>query len=389
MYKRARVHLSSDLRRSSAPLEDRVANFFKARRGTDDEVLRAAALSGAFEHLRRKRKDYPVHVPKPLQSFIPVPINEITPLLKEARRRTHHQAPAFDSIRAGLDRQMEACGHRQHERFCSECPRRKGSNHKQLGVTDTDIEFDPSTFVTGVTVLSVFEDVSWFDARAIATLADPPNWDNAAPTFFKETASVLRDRSTGGFIGSAPDDSEKYQLRERVEWDWSPSVAGGIINVLDITKVASRESAGTFAARVIGKLRSQKRGLSPYTGFESPKTLIDYRYKLNRCIQSKLVASWEPGGLDIDEGTYRAVWSPKRGKSGTLVLEAVKRIRYSSEADVVPGLSTLLNLLAPAVTSMLMNHLTFDGPCGFIAYRAEREAQKREAHRGNSRRRNS
>ena len=73
--------------------------------------------------------------------------------------------------------------------------------------------------------------------------------------------------------------------------------------------------------------------------------------------------------MDTDEGTYRAVWAPKNKERGTLILEARKIIHYSPDADVFPGMSTLLNLLAPAVTSMLMNHLTFDGPRSYFTAR--------------------
>ncbi len=67
------------------------------------------------------------------------------------------------------------------------------------------------------------------------------------------------------------------------------------------------------------------------------------------------------GGLDVDEGTYSAVWV-----DGELSVRAVKSIRYSERADVFPGFSALLNLLAPAVTSMLIKQLSHDSILNFV-----------------------
>ncbi len=98
-------------------------------------------------------------------------------------------------------------------------------------------------------------------------------------------------------------------------------------------------------------------------GAFEPAISINYSYSLVRCQQSKFVSNWELGGLDVDEGHYAAVWD--RG-SRSLFIEAQKRIRYSTQADVFQGFSSILNLLAPAVTSMLMKHLAYEGVLQYL-----------------------
>jgi len=367
-----------------------VKDFFRDSRTTDDPVVQSAALSGSYAHWVKNFHDYPIYVPHQLEGVLPLSIPKITPLLKSVPR--NKRTPAFNSIRNGVERQLDDCQHPHSKRFRAACRRERGWSHRHRGVTHTDIRFRAMT--TKVTVQSVFRDVPRSDADWIAAFADPPNWDHAAPTFFRRTARVKYVRgaeeyelinepaSGNGLKTRASNGPLKYRLQERVEWAWSPTLSGGMINLLDIQKESlddSEDKAKDFVKGVLKALpKSHREKVGELELSEEPEALAAYRYSLHDCIQSKFVASWHPGGLDVDEGCYRAVWSREKGSRGTLVLKAVKSIRYSKEAELFPGLSTLLNLLAPAVTSMLMNHLAFDGPCSFFDARdADREARRR------------
>ena len=355
-----------------------MTNFYKEQRRADDKFLKAAALAGAFEQWRLKQGRQ-VPLPRSFRSVLPLSVEELAPRMEQSRRRADHRPLAFESIRACLEHQLANCGHPHHERFRDACPQEAGSPYERFGLTDTDIEFNAQTFVTQVVVRSVFKDVSRDQALDIATMADPPNWDDAAPTFFTETARVEIDASTGDFhvanppaVGNGNGRSlaspSPYFLYERVEWDWSPLLTGGIINLLKITPAEDSYDARSFLKDVFDKVGMENRPALGETRSEPPETLIAYRYELEECIQSKFVGGWEPKGLDTDEGSYRAVWLPQGDRLGTLVMRAEKSINYSSKAaELFPGLSSLLNLLAPALTSMLMNHLTFYGPCSFLA----------------------
>jgi hypothetical protein len=381
----------------------KIMDFYKERRRTDDEYLKAAALAAAFERWSQKHPRQ-VFVPVPLRSVMPLSVDEIVPRVTAARRNAGDRAHGVESIRASIDHHLGQCGHPGHDRFCEECPPGVGGDYAEFGVTDTDLEFHPLTFVTSVTVRSAFRDVTRQEADAIATMADPPNWDDAAPTFFKETAPVQFTGSNGHYSvlpqpitslngrsktnGNGRTTPAKYLLHERVEWSWSPLLTGGIINVLEITPAKDAgDGAKKFFGRVLEKLKEEQQSVPDHKDFSSHQTLIAYSYELKKCIQSKFLGAWEPGGLDTDAGSYQAVWSTPDGEKGTLVIEAVKKISYSSKStELFPGMSAVLNMLAPSLTSMLMNHLTFFGPCSFLAFARDGGGQTKPRRRSSKRR---
>lgn len=379
-------------------------NFYKEQRRTDDEYLKAAALAAAFERWSTKHPRQ-VFVPGPLRSVMPFAVDEMGPRVTEARRNAGDRTHGVEAIRASIDHCLGQCEHPGHDRFCAECPPAVGGDYAKYGVTDTDLEFDPLTFVTSVTVRSVFKDVTRNEAEAIAIMADPPNWDDAAPTFFKETAPVEFTGSNGRYDvvphptsslngharknGNGRPSPSEYLLHERVEWSWSSLLTGGVINLLEITptRTDTRGGAKKFFDGVLERLKDEKHPVPSHKKFSSHEMLIAYRYTLKKCIQSKFLGAWEPEGLDTDEGSYQAVWSPHDDGRGTLVIEAVKDISYSSKsAELFPGMSAFLNMLAPSLTSMLMNHLTFFGPCSFLAFARDRGLQTTR-RQGSSKRR--
>jgi len=87
-------------------------------------------------------------------------------------------------------------------------------------------------------------------------------------------------------------------------------------------------------------------------------------------VQSMFVSSWETGGIDVDEGSYAAAFLAKvpERHPGALFVYSRKALRYSQRAEIVPGFKTLLNLLAPAVTSMLMTHLGYSGIVDYLTH---------------------
>jgi hypothetical protein len=381
-----------------------LVDFYKEFRTTDDEFVKAAALAGAFENYAQKHP-IPVHIPAAFRNLLPISVEEIAPGIVKARRRAGDRVHAVESIRACVDHEFEHCKHPHHRDFCSECPPRRGLAYRKFGVTAASVKFDP-TFVTTVAVQSVFTRVSEKEANAIALMAYPPNWDDAAPTFFKEAVPVAPQRRSATYSpvsfpenplnghlkngnGRASRHAMKYLLHERVEWAWSPILTGGLINVLEITMAKNGGNPKRFITRVLQELRGAKRAVPKYEPTPKDEVLIAYKYDLAECIQSKFVGGWESEGLDSDKGSYKAAWSPQHGGTGILVIEAEKTINYSSKAaaELFPGMSAVLNLLAPALTTMLMNHLTYYGPCSFLAISRELAKQKRGGRRGNSKRR--
>jgi hypothetical protein len=242
---------------------------------------------------------------------------------------------------------------------------------------EPDIAFDADTSITTISVWSRFEDVSASEAETIIELSQPQNWAQAVPAFFVASDPVTFDVKTGKFepaahVPSHVSGKRHYQLREYVEWAWTPSTQGGIVNILDIDELVLENSE---LDAVCDRVQRETKTTPIYrNGSPSLRHTVNYTYALHRCLQSKFVSNWGPGGLDVDQGHFTATWDDV---SKTLFIEAVKEIRYSRQADVLPGFSSLLNLLAPAVTSMLMKHLAYQGVVHFLE--CEREGSPQEA----------
>jgi hypothetical protein len=238
---------------------------------------------------------------------------------------------------------------------------------------EPDIAFDADTSITTISVWSRFEDVSENEAKKIVELSRPQNWAQAVPAFFVASEPVTLDVKSGKFVSADIVGKRHYQLREYVEWAWTPSTQGGIVNILDIDERVLEKSELEAVCDRVG--RETRTPLLQRNGAPSshPHT-VNYTYALHRCLQSKFVSNWEAGGLDVDQGHFTATWDDV---SKTLFIEAVKEIRYSRQADVLPGFSSLLNLLAPAVTSMLMKHLAYQGVVHFLE--CERQGSPEEA----------
>jgi hypothetical protein len=208
---------------------------------------------------------------------------------------------------------------------------------------DPQLSFDPDTWVTTAKEHVEFENVSEDAAESVFIRADPRQWSTAVPDFFEVTetgtwtsAGWIRKPSPPPSLGpSAPTDSS-FQLLEHVKWNFSPDAVGGGINVLQIS------------------------------GFEHEHfKSIAYRYRLYHCVQTKLLTTWEAGGLDVDEGSYHAEYQG----GGKMVIRASKSLRYMQQPNLPDGFSMLMNLLAPAITSMLMRQLSHDGVLAFLADR--------------------
>jgi hypothetical protein len=231
---------------------------------------------------------------------------------------------------------------------------------------EPDLSFDPGTSITTVSVWSRFEDVSSSEAKTILDLSRPHNWAQAVPSFFVASDPVEFNVQSGKFEPAAlvPSDvsaDRRYKLREYVKWAWTPSTQGGIVNILDIHELAPKDSLlDDVCERVQWETKTTPihRG-----GMPSRRPAVSYKYSLHRCLQSKFISNWEPGGLDVDQGHFTATWDDV---SKTLFIEAVKKIRYSRQADVFPGFSSFLNMLAPAVTSMLMKHLAYESVVHYL-----------------------
>lgn len=333
--------------------------------------LKAALLSSAYETSRRSGGPHAVYAPPHLRGAIP---------LSESRA-IHHAMHAPESeghahVRDCIQKRWEA---RQSQRLVSvhatrqlfsqwadlhEPGARPTTRYQWLGVTNA--HFNADTFISEVVASALFVDLTEDEVRDIRAAAQPPDWRDSAPDFYEESSPGVWDPDTAEFEVRPPA-GPRYDFLEHVVWDWSPGVSGGIVNILDIDTSPAFDLDqlwGDMRERLMGPDTEGDRGaLQPIVESATlPEDVQIFSYRLIRCIESKFMVTYEPGGLDVDDGSYLTAWQPADGENQSrFFLRASKRIRYSEQADLGIDLSSLLNLLAPAVNTMLMSWLTYQG----------------------------
>jgi len=348
---------------------------------TSDRAERAALLSSEYHGLR-KRRPTAAYVPTGFSGTMPVAPNEIRSILDRALRQKGAGAetpgsPA--SVRQAQVANAAAYGFKgsgQHAGIVAELRERSarlGSPSSQKfplrhdAYTDIDLNDD---LVTKITVHSWIQGVSEKEAVACVDKSHPPNWSKAIDTFYKQSLPVSWNAQAGGYVADeAVANGGRYDLLEYVTWDWSLQNDGGIANIL---RIEERKPSPVELSKLVEAIVEKAAEESPHeallvprpsseAGFETPHA-ITYTYRLVRCIQAKFASIWESGGLDVDQGSFTVAWLPE---THTLYVSGDKALRYSHEADVVPGFANMLNMLAPAVTSMLMKQLAYHA---FVTY---------------------
>jgi hypothetical protein len=302
---------------------------------------------------------------------------------------------------------LEECEHPSREGFFEATKSRLKHDHAdarralRLNPDDskfqTHIAFDQQSDITTVGVCSIVYGVTKREAEELICRAKPLNWSDSPGAFFKSIKA-------GRLVGEDFDEdnsvlaNKSYQIQEEVEWNWGPQLesTGSMINVLEIDDLTEKgllkdQKAASDHAHDVFRVTDPNKILSdyPFDDFASvPK--IDYTYRLVRCVLSKFLSSWVPGGLDVDDGRYVAVWCPDRtGEHGAFLTTVQKQIHYSlaAEREAYPQFSQILNLLAPAVITMLLKELAFNSTVTFINdFRLEPEKTscllKQEERRG-------
>ena len=343
---------------------------------TSDRAERAALLSSEYYGLR-KRRPTAAHVPAGFSSTMPVAPNQIRTILDRALKQKGADAPA--SVRSAQVANAAAYGFKgspQHAGIAADLRERSvrlvGERSQRIPLrhdayTDIDLNDD---FVTKITVHSWIQGVTEAEAAACVDKSHPPNWSKAIDTFYKQSLPVSWNAQAGGYVeDQAAAGGGRYDLLEYVTWDWSLQNDGGIANILRIEeRKPTAKQLSSLVAAIVDKAReeSDHEALLVPTptserAFETPHA-ITYTYRLVRCIQAKFASIWESGGLDVDQGSFTVAWLPE---TQTLYVSGDKALRYSHEADIVPGFANMLNMLAPAVTSMLMKQLAYHA---FVTY---------------------
>lgn len=330
----------------------------------------------------RKRAPVAAHVPAGFSGTMPVAPNQIRSILDRAFKQRSAAAGPPSTAECARRAEVESAAAHGLKR----APKHAGimadllesssrlappSTRKVALVHDayTDIDFNDE-FVTKISVNSWIQNVTATEADACVEMSYPPNWSKAIGTFYQQSQPVSWSAKAGGYVAndSVATRNGEYDLLEYVTWDWSLQNDGGIANIL---RIKEQTPDGKGVEKLVKKICDAADEESPGESARVPrpsaagyaKTLaITYTYQLVRCIQAKFASIWESGGLDVDQGSFTVAWVDE---TKTLYVSGDKALRYSHEADIVPGFANMLNMLAPAVTSMLMKQLAYHA---FVTY---------------------
>lgn len=246
----------------------------------------------------------------------------------------------------------------------------------------SDLKFDPETSITTATESVVFSDVP---ARAVGDFfggADPRNWDDSGNgEFFKSTEPGAWEN---GRFQPFPRGSAEYAnwclggrsglMQEIIEFPWSPTSdstieAETVLTISELKKEGYTETDVPVAEQAGGQADGNGRTAQPskrtIATISAEKARLEYKYSLFVSSRSKYGVGSVPGGLDVDEGEFRATWTltdeDSSGPRGVLEVYAYKSVHYTQPAQAAPGLGGLLNLMATSLTGLLMRELVFEG----------------------------
>lgn len=244
---------------------------------------------------------------------------------------------------------------------------RIANEYRRPVMHDSEMKYDEETSITTAAERVAFTDVPAPIVARFFGGADPRNWDDSGDgEFFKSTEP---GEWKAGVFQQFPKGSPEYAswckgkpglLQEIIEFQWSPTTES-TVEATTVLTISDLEKHG-YTEDEAHPLPGTKRTEAAVTGQVAS---LSYKYSLFVSARSKYAVGTVPGGLDVDQGTFRAVWTQTHEKDGVklgvLEVQADKSVHYTQPADAPPGLGTLLNLMAPPLTSILMRELVFEG----------------------------
>ncbi|MEP6652162.1 MAG: hypothetical protein ABJA82_02325 [Myxococcales bacterium] len=213
----------------------------------------------------------------------------------------------------------------------------------------TDVQFDPLSFVTRVRV--TVKTTRPLD-ETLAASADPRAWATPSNDFFAEVFRVVPE---GDSYSSLPDPRPfgtpwKGLFYERAQLAWDELAFSVFENILQISFSTDLQRSGSEG-----------------------DPAIEMNFRLWECLDSRLGPLQRLGGLDVDEGYYRAWATRGKGRVATTTIDTVKAVRYtnpSSGSNVMlpgpPGAWQFINYTAPAVLGYWMDDLACKGACSHV-----------------------
>jgi hypothetical protein len=239
-----------------------------------------------------------------------------------------------DDAKKQADGDVPVCG-------CAEAfTRCKRALNDHVVCHHSELKFDSDTFVSEARE-SVILKASKAEAAALIDGGRPWNWarDGGGDLFDETMVCSASGEPVQAYRGGG-----EFFLREKTSWQINRDLAAKSDIVLCIEGYDERP-----------RTKDQLR--------------LRFDYRLRECLETQFWVARSRGGIDLDEGTSEVVWvpDPKGGEEGLLHIHASKRLRFSQTREMGREEVLLLNMMAPAILSTMLQELAFNRPLEIVS----------------------
>jgi len=288
----------------------------------------ALLFGSQFELWRRTSVKAPVYIPQRFAHLAPPPAAEIAHGMRDLDPSGRHARPTFRNMES-----LKEAGKlpRAAQRFEAPAP-----EVRPYGAVAGDpvVQFDHDTWITDVQQSATFH-VAPSVLPAFFAACSPENWAKNAGdgSFYKGSVpGVWR----GGAFHPLQDlthcaqkwlSGEITQLEEHVEWSTNADAPpSSVIAMLTIANYDLKAESFSFD------------------------------FVLHHCIEYNFGTACPPDIMDVDDGHFEATF-----KDGLLTVTCNKRLHFNAARSYDLDLAAMLNMFSPALVSLLMRELVFEG----------------------------
>lgn len=234
---------------------------------------------------------------------------------------THSRALLRASERDVLERlHREQLQYKHTSRACAHCDLMLGTVYGEVTPpvvivrhsAHIKVAFDPDTNIAEGSIENFQVIVPGAIATDLLRLAHPLHWGDAPGSLIKRTTPVGKDGRPVTFTAHDPSGREA---------EWENRAKNGHAFIFEAVDLPINASVRATAENIIRISRFARTT-------SNDGHSLSFDYSLERCVRSNFGIAWEPSGLDIDDGTFRATAIPLRASA-----------RYA--ADLRPVLSGL------------------------------------------------
>ncbi|MEO6601422.1 MAG: hypothetical protein ABIQ16_16215 [Polyangiaceae bacterium] len=292
----------------------------------------ALLFASQFELWRRTSVKGPVYIPQRFAHLAPAPAAEIAHGMRDLHSRARHAGPTLQNME-----HLKVAGKLPRAALCFEAPPQKVEPYGAIA-REPVIDFDHDTWITDVQQSATFQ----VDEQVLPPFfaaCSPENWARNAGdgSFYKGSDPGVWQGGTFHPLEDLSNCAQKWQsgeitqLREHVEWSTN----------------ANAPPSSVIAMLTIANYDLKRHSFS-------------FDFVLHHCLEYNFGTACPPDIMDVDDGHFEATFDPSQG-SNLLTVTCSKRLHFNAARSYDLDLAAMLNMFSPALVSLLMRELVFDG----------------------------